>query len=385
MENKGGKKTAKSSFEIVGHDTDVAHTFFSLEPSQGNRILVVEDEIAIRKMIEEYLLRGGYQVRSAADGVEAKEIISQEEFDLIITDLFMPRMDGFALMRVTANIQPLTPIIILSGQGTFETAIRAIHMGAYDFVTKPVIDFKAFKICIDRALESKGLRAFQKKYLFNLEKLIAQQTQELIDKNMMLQDYADQLEVVSISIISSLQVALEEKDKYTAGHSQRVTNYSRKIGRKLDLRDKEIWNLSTAAQLHDIGKLMIDLSFMNRPGPLSDEEWKMMKRHPVIADRILAPLPFLDDVRPIIRHHHERLDGSGYPDGLVGDEIDQLTQILAVADSFDAMTSHRSYRARLQKEEAVAELKRCAGILFQPEVIQGLVAIFADQTDYFAG
>jgi len=357
------------------------NTFSYFEPTRDNRILLVEDEVITRKSIQEFLLKCGYEVASAGDASKAKRLISRKKFDLIITDLSVPTMDDYALLGMARNVQPLTPIIIISAQGTLEAAVRAIQIGAYDFVAKPILDFEPFKISIDRALERKSFLVLQEKYQYNLEKLVAQQTQELVEKQMMLQKYADQLEEVSISIISSLLVALEEKDQYTAGHSQRVTNYARGIAGQMGLSHKEIRILSTAAQLHDIGKLMIDLSFMNRSGPLSEEEWEIMKKHPVVADRILAPLPFLKDVRPIIRHHHERLDGSGYPDGLVGDDIDQLAQILAVADSYDAMTSSRSYRVLFQPEEAMAELRRCIGRYYCSEVVEGLIAYFTENTE----
>lgn len=336
------------------------------------RVLIVEDENAIRETIGDFLAESGYDVDTAANGAEARSKILAREFDLIITDLSMPIMGGFSLMKESIQIQPLTPVIILSGQGTFENAKRAIQMGAYDFVPKPVIDFAAFKISIDRALERKALMVARKHYQRELENTVAEQTKELNEKNKMLQGYTQQLEEVSVIVISSLQTALEEKDQYTAGHSIRVTRYAEGIGRQMGLDEHRLWVLSTAAKLHDLGKLMVDLGFMNKPGPLNDEEWAMMKKHPEVADRILAPFPFLEEVRPIIRHHHERFNGSGYPDGLYGEELDLLTQILAVADSFDAMTSHRSYRKTLPFEEAQEELRRCVDVLFSPRVVRAL-------------
>lgn len=344
----------------------------SMRPVLSKKILLVEDEKAIRETIQEFLNRNGYKVSSAPDGLEAVDKLTREEYDLVITDLAMPKMDGFGLMSQSLKIQPLTPIIILSGQGTFENALRAIQMGAYDFVTKPIIDFAAFKLRLDNGLERKSLLLMEKNYQRNLEKLVAAQTQELIGKNEMLQDYTIRLEDSSVSFISALQMALEEKDKYTAGHSRRVTEFSLGIGEKLGLGEGELWVLSTAAKLHDLGKLMIDLSFMNKPGPLTPEEWEVMKKHPAMADRFLAPLPFLAEVRPIIRKHHERLDGSGYPDGLAGNEIDRLTQVIAVADSYDAMTSKRRYRESLIQQAALDDLNQCIGRFYNAEIVKGL-------------
>lgn len=347
-------------------------------PVINNKILLIEDEIAIREMIGEFLHRSGYQVTSACDGLEGVDQLTKEEYDLIITDLSMPKMDGFGLMSQSLKIQPLTPIIILSGQETFENALRGIQMGAYDFVTKPIIDFTTFKLRLDNGLERKSFLLMEKSYQRNLEKLVTAQTQELTEKNAKLQEYAIKLEDASVSFISALQMALEEKDNYTAGHSRRVTEYSVGIGKKLGLGEDDLWVLSTAANLHDLGKLMIDLSFMNKPGPLTPEEWEIMKKHPAMADRFLAPLPFLEKVRPIIRHHHERLDGSGYPDGLIGDEIDQLTQIIAVADSYDAMTSKRSYRESLTRKAAFDKIHQCVDRFYRSEIVKGLCDYFKD-------
>jgi response regulator RpfG family c-di-GMP phosphodiesterase len=275
-------------------------------------------------------------------------------------------------MKQALKIQPLTSIIVLSGQGTFENAIEAVHRGAYDFVAKPVRDFKTFKLTINRGLEHKSLLINKQNYQSNLETMVEAQTRELARTNRLLKQYADQLESVSLSVISTLLTALEEKDRYTAGHSRRVTHYAVGAARVLALGSHDLWVIQTAGQLHDMGKLMIDLSYVNKPGPLTKEEWEIMKEHPAMADRFLAPLPFLEDVRPIIRHHHERMDGSGYPDGLSGEAVDMKTQVLAVADSYDAMTSRRSYRNPMPHADAMTELRKWIGVYWLDEPVQAL-------------
>lgn len=339
-------------------DSQEKKRFIEVDGQVFDRILVVDDEPAIREIIREALTRYGYQVRTAEDGIKALELIEQHEFDVIVTDLSMPNLDGFGLMKRALIIQPMTAVIVLSGQGTFENAIEAVHRGAYDFVPKPVRDFEAFRITIDRGLEHKGLLVKNLNYQRHLEARVEEQTQQI--KN------------ASISFINTLLIALEEKDQYTAGHSRRVTYYAVEIAKRLNL-DDDVWKIETAGKLHDMGKLMIDLSYVNKPGPLNDEEWKIMKEHPAIADRILVHLPFLKDVRPIIRHHHERMNGSGYPDGLSGEEFDLPTQILAVADSYDAMTSKRSYRDPMPMEDAIAELKRWVGTYWLAEPVNALI------------
>lgn len=357
---------------VVGPDSN-KRTAKDVTEGAFNRILVVDDEPAIRELLRDFLRRHGYQVDTATDGVDAVGQLKERDYDLIVTDLAMPKMDGFGVIREAVDLQPFTTIIVLSGQDTFENAVAAVRKGAYDFVAKPVMDFEAFKISIERGIERKTLVVQRENYQRNLETMVAEQTEELARTNVLLKDYADQLEAVAVSVITSLLAVLEEKDRYTAGHSRRVTYYAMETAKRLGVEGRNLWLIQTAAQLHDMGKVVVDASYVNKPGPLTEEEWSLMREHPVTADRFLAPLPFLAEVRPIIRHHHERLDGSGYPDGLKGDEIDLMTHILAVADSFDAMTSQRSYRAPMSHDAATAELRRCSGRLFHRGAVDALI------------
>ena len=363
--NRSTKKTLEPTNSVLEELADISHRIF-------NRVLVVDDDPGIREVIQEFLSGEGYPVDGAGDGLEALDLLRQREFDVVVTDLHMPNLDGFGLMKRAIELQPLTTIIVLSGQGTFENAIEAVHRGAYDFVAKPIHDFQAFKISIDRGLEHKSLLISRQNYQRNLEAMVEEQTRELARTNLLLKKYADQLESVALSVITTLSTAMEEKDRYTAGHSRRVTYYTVGAAECLGITGDDMWTLKTAAQLHDMGKLLIDQSYVNKPGPLNDEEWKLMKEHPAMADRFLAPLPFLEKVRPIIRHHHERINGSGYPDGLSGKEVNLFTQILAVSDSFDAMTSRRSYRNPMPFDVALAELQSLVGLHFEKTPVAGL-------------
>lgn len=349
-------------------------------PFPAGKILVVDDEASIIEILEEYLLKQGFEVQTAENGFKAVEAIKDRVFDVIITDLAMPGMNGFELIKIAGPIQPLTPFIVLTGRGTAENAINALKVGAYDFLTKPIRDLEKLKFCVERGMERKRLLSFQITYQRNLEEMVASQTNELIrknrellEKNVMLENYAQDLESVSLSVISSLQAVLEEKDAYTAGHSRRVTQYALMTADYLNLDQESKDILKTAAELHDIGKLIVDVHFINKPGPLTAEEWDVMRRHPDVADRFLRPLPFLEKVRPLIRHHHERLDGSGYPDGLVGVEVTELTMILSVADCYDAITTDRSYRPKLGHREAISELRRSTGGLLDAGIVEALV------------
>jgi putative nucleotidyltransferase with HDIG domain len=170
--------------------------------------------------------------------------------------------------------------------------------------------------------------------------------------------------------MTSLQNAMEEKDYYTAGHTMRVTEYALMLGMVMGIDEEDILVLRRAAQFHDIGKLVIDLSCIQKPGKLTDEEWLLIKKHPSVGANIIEPLGFMEREQFIIRHHHERMDGKGYPDGLTGGDLDELTKILIVVDSYDAMTSRRNYRNNMSMYEALDELFKFSGTQFDPETVK---------------
>ncbi len=180
--------------------------------------------------------------------------------------------------------------------------------------------------------------------------------------------------------MSSLQNAMEEKDFYTAGHTMRVTEYAVLLGIAMGISETDLATLRRAAQFHDIGKLVIDLSCIQKPGKLNDEEWALIRKHPVVGANIIKPLGFMDREHFIIRHHHERMDGKGYPDGLTGDDLDVLTKILIVVDSYDAMTSRRNYRRNMTMEEAVLELNNCMESQFDKECVLAFSEAIVDFT-----
>ena len=195
-------------------------------------------------------------------------------------------------------------------------------------------------------------------------------TSELAEKNLLLERYSNQLENATVQIMMSLQAAMEEKDGYTAGHTRRVTELALLLGQEAGLNGDDILVLRRASQFHDIGKLVVDVSCIQKAGELTPEEWELIKKHPGVGASIIEPLTFMERERDIIRHHHERLDGTGYPDGICGNELDTLTRIITIADSYDAMTSRRNYRRNLTTTEAMGELWRCAGTQFDSELVE---------------
>jgi putative two-component system response regulator len=342
-----------------------------------SKILVADDDSLVREAVVKILEMFGYDVTAVGNGKEALRELDQL-FDLIILDINMPEMDGFETITAINNLQNEIPVVFLTGAGSMEYAIRAINLGAYDFIAKPIDDLDLFEVTIRRAIEKRMYVLRERAYKTNLEKEVRAKTRELAQKNVLLEQYSHHLETSTVNTILTLQTALEEKDLYTAGHTLRVTQYAVMIGQAMQLSTVDLAVLKQASHLHDIGKLVIDVSWLQKPGSLSNTEWEAVKKHPVIGENILKPLIFLEREGKIIRHHHEWMDGTGYPDGLTGRELDPLTRILTVADSYDAMTSMRAYKENLSQAEAVKELRSCAGSQFDPEVVRTFIAILKE-------
>ena len=341
-----------------------------------SKILIADDDPLVRDAVVKILELFGHQVIAVEDGRAALNVVN-DDIDTIILDINMPGMNGFATIKALHERKFDIPVLFLTGAGSMEFAVKAINLGAYDFIAKPIEDLDLFDVKIRRAIEKRMFLRREKSYKENLESEVRKKTKELADKNLLLEKYSHHLEVSTVNTIITLNTALEEKDQYTAGHTKRVTEYSRMIGMGMNLPREDIDVLTRACQLHDIGKLVIDVSCIQKPGPLSDEEWVLVKKHPEIGENIIKPLSFLEREGEIVRHHHERLDGKGYPDGLMGDQINLLTKIVTVADSFDAMTSKRSYKINMSREEAITELRDHCHTQFDAVVVQRFAEILS--------
>jgi len=335
----------------------------------GSKILIADDDTLVRSAIQKILLMFDHEVVAVQSGREVLEQVN-EDFDVIVLDINMPDMDGFETLERLNRIKIDIPVLFLTGAGSLDYAVRAINLGAYDFLTKPIADIELFHVKIKQAAEKRQFLLHEKQYKRNLESEVQAKTRELAEKNILLEQYGNNLENATVQIMSSLQTAMEEKDDYTAGHTRRVTEYVVLLGDAAGLHNEDMIVLRRASQFHDIGKLVIDLSCIQKPGALTPEEWALIKKHPGVGASIIEPLTFMARERDIIRHHHEKIDGSGYPDGLSGDQLDTLTRIITIADSYDAMTSRRNYRQNLTTTEAVGELRRCAGTHFDLELVE---------------
>jgi response regulator RpfG family c-di-GMP phosphodiesterase len=335
----------------------------------GSKILIADDDNLVRGAIQKILNMFNHDVVAVESGQQVLECVS-DEFDVIVLDINMPDMDGFETLKRLNQKQVDIPVLFLTGAGTMDYAVKAINLGAYDFLTKPIADIELFHVKVKQAVEKRHFLLQEKAYKKNLESEVQSKTSELAEKNLLLERYSSHLEKATVQIMMSLQTAMEEKDGYTAGHTRRVTELALLLGQGAGLNGDDILVLRRASQFHDIGKLVVDVSCIQKAGELTPEEWELIKKHPGVGASIIEPLTFMERERDIIRHHHERLDGTGYPDGIGGNELDTLTRIITIADSYDAMTSRRNYRRNLTTTEAMGELWRCAGTQFDPELVE---------------
>jgi putative two-component system response regulator len=346
---------------------------------ESTKILIADDDAMVRATVSRILEMFGHKVTIVSDGCGVLEKID-DSYDVIILDINMPDMDGFETLDKLNDLQYEVPVLFLTGAASMDYAVKAINLGAYDFITKPIEDLDIFNVKIRRAIEKRSFILREREYKTALEDDIQSKAIQLEKQNKLLVSYSNSLERATVQLMSSLQNAMEEKDYYTAGHTMRVTEYALMLGMAMGLAEEDIVVLRRAAQFHDIGKLVIDLSCIQKPGKLTEEEWKLIKKHPSVGANIIQPLGFMKKEQFIIRHHHERLDGKGYPDGFFGDQLDVLTKIIIVVDSYDAMTSRRNYRMNMSMEQAVNELCRCSGTQFDQEIVEYFAKSIVDFT-----
>ena len=328
-------------------------------------VLVVDDEGDIREILAETLAGLGFEYITASDGEEAIEFLDKHHdiIDVVICDLKMPKVSGDQVIAYGTKHYPLIPIIILTGFAQLDMALDHMRLGAFDYMTKP-FRVKELLLLLKRALEMRQLQEDKINYQNTLEIRIEEATQALHNQ--------------VVQTVSSFILAIEAKDRYTQGHSKRVAEYSELMANKLGLSEEEKTNLLYAAQLHDIGKIGISEQLLNKPGKLNMVEYETIKTHPSKGVKILEPLDFLGHLLPAVEFHHEWYDGSGYPKGLAQDEIPFMARIIAVCDTFDAMTSERSYRKPLPLKIAIQEIKDGSGTQFDPQAVAAFLEVFAE-------
>jgi putative two-component system response regulator len=307
---------------------------------QEVRLLVVEDDPAMLVAFRDVLEGAGYAVLTASNGEAALKLLESDLPDLILSDISMPVMDGYKLFEAVRQHPNGTaiPFIFLTARGTREDTFYGRSLGADDYITKPVTTKELLSAVKARLERSDELKLVQLKAA-----------------------YKDSLFV--------LAGAIEMRDAYTHAHMHRLGEYSRALANVLDWEETKLEELEYGAILHDIGKIYVADSVLQKNGKLSEDEWVEMKKHPEVGARMIRDIPYLAPAVPIVLHHHERWDGGGYPDGLQGEDIPDGARLLAVADAFDAMTSDRPYRKALSGDDAYAEILRGAGKQFDPEMV----------------
>jgi len=329
------------------------------------RCMVVDDEAIVRRSVARMLETQGFTCLEAANGREGLELLAiNGELPLVICDLRMPELDGMAFLTEVRRRFPDTAVLMLSGMAETNVAVECLHLGASDFLVKPV-SVSELHARVARALEKRSLVMQNRYYQAHLERRIQEQAQRIRE--------------LFLEGVQMLARAMEAKDAYLRGHSVRVSRYAVETGRLLGLVDTELAQIRIGGELHDIGKIGTREALLQKAGSLTAEERHQISEHPALGERMLAPLARESPVvLRIVRSHHERLDGSGFPDGLRGNDIPLEARIVAVADSFDAMTSERPYRDPRAPDDAIRELRRVAGSQLDPDAVEAFSAAFGD-------
>ena len=325
------------------------------------RCLIVDDDAQVRQVLTRVIATHGLSPMEASSGADALSVLKREgEVPICISDIYMPEMDGVTFLREVLQRYPDMAVIMLTGMAEVSTAVECLKLGALDYISKPVM-IEEVRARLHKALEKRRLV---------LENRFYQQSLELRVRDLDRKNRA--------SLINGVQMlvhALEAKDAYTSGHSSRVSRYAMKTAVRLGFTDDALEQVRLGGELHDIGKIGTREHVLNKPGPLTSEEFQHIKEHSALGEKILAPfLAQSPIVLRIVRSHHERIDGSGFPDGLRGKQIPLESRIVAVVDAFDAMTTNRAYRPQLPVPEAIQELRRCADVHFDAEAVEAFLS-----------
>jgi len=331
------------------------------------RILIVDDDASVRDVISVLLQEEGYECRTAAGAEEALDIAAQEAPPLVISDMKMPGRDGIWLLEAFRERHPETAVVMLTGYGDTEAAVDCLRRGAVDYLLKPPKLTDLIR-AIERALAKRRIELARKRYQKKLERKVRDRTAELRSA---FKDIAQTYQNTLLALVA----ALDAREHETSDHSQRVVKYTTAIAERLSLQGPELEELGRGALLHDIGKIGVPDAVLLKPGKLTPAEWDEMRKHPDTGYQMIQSIPFLATPATIVLSHQERFDGGGYPRRLRGEEIHIGARIFAVADTLDAMTSDRPYRKATSFENAMAEVQRCSGSQFDPEVVRAFVDI----------
>ncbi len=331
----------------------------------NERVVVVDDDAIILKQANMTLAEAGFKVTCLKNGKLLMDYIKMNPIDILLLDIRMPEMDGFETIQAlreweVENSKEAVPVIFLTANEDAESEAKGLTLGAIDFIKKP-FSSEVLKIRVRNILD---LLLLQK----DLQGEVQKKTSEL--------------ESLSLHVVQTLAKTIDAKDAYTNGHSERVAEYSREIAKRYgydEARQEEIYMIGL---LHDVGKIGVPDTVINKPGRLTDEEFGMIKKHPMKGAEILATVSEMPKLVTGARWHHERFDGTGYPDGLKGEDIPEEARIIAVADAYDAMTSHRSYRDIIPQDHVKSEIEKGMGTQFDERFAKIMLDMIAEDTEY---
>ncbi len=326
-------------------------------------VIVVDDDESNLKMAGHILSKAHMRVTAMKSGQALLNYIRDKEVpDLILLDIKMPGMDGFETLDALRKLEKgkFVPVIFLTADEKQGTEVKGLSLGAMDFIKKPFVP------------EVLNIRV---RHMIDLDHLQRNLTEEVNRKT-------KENERLFLQVVSSLASAIDAKDTYTNGHSIRVAEYSREIARRAGYDEKGLEDIYMMGLLHDVGKIGVPDAVINKPAKLTDEEFDIIKNHPVLGARILGNIKEMPSLQMGARWHHERYDGKGYPDGLAGEDIPEEARIIAVADSYDAMTSHRSYRKSLPQTIVREEIEKCMGTQFDPRFAKIMLEMIDEDSEY---
>ena len=326
----------------------------------SGRILVVDDEPSVCQLMNDALLRAGYDCQSCSSGEEALNALKREPFDIVIADLYMPGLSGMSLLEEGSRVRPESAFLMATGDSDVRVGVQAMKRGAADYLVKP-FPIASLVESVRRAQQKKSKAPEDSGQCF---RLLASK------RRLRLRKALEEIDHLYNETVQTLGAVLDLRDNETAGHAQRVCRYTVETGRVMGFAERVLKEFARGALLHDIGKIGIPDAILNKPSRLTAEEYDLMKKHPEYGWAVLRQVPGMKSASLVILHHHENFDGRGYPGGLKQEEIPIGSRIVSVIDAFDAMVSNRPYRQGLPFEEAERRLVESAGTQFDPEVVR---------------
>ena len=344
-------------------------------PDTPKSVLIVDDEPQIGLVIGDELSACGFDCRIVSDSQEAKRLLEMERYDVLIADVVMPHVSGLDLLACVRQRAPHCKAILITGMSNREYLAQALMLGAFDYIEKPFDMGDLIEMVRSATGSGPGIPQLPLRAALAMEEVAThREAQPWVSPS-------DQARKAALDSVRALARAIEAKSPYTRRHSEHVTHYATLLAKALGAPEDLVESVRTAALLHDIGKIGVPDHILTKPGKLTDDEFDFVRRHPGLGADILANITLFGPETRVVRHHHENWDGSGYPDGLIGEEIPWAARVIRVADAMDAMLMDRPYKGGFPIETMVGELRQCSGRQFDPQIVAVAVAWCRENPD----